>query len=61
MATPHRPTWKLSVGEEAPDFELTSTGDTAGKGGKHSKVRLSSFRGKKNVVLAFYPAAFTPV
>ena len=33
----------------------------AGKGGKHSKVRLSDYRGKKAVVLAFYPAAFTPV
>ncbi|PYV04440.1 MAG: alkyl hydroperoxide reductase [Acidobacteria bacterium] len=26
-----------------------------------AKVTLSDFRGKKNVVLAFYPAAFTPV
>jgi len=25
------------------------------------KIRLSDYRGKKNVVLAFYPAAFTPV
>jgi peroxiredoxin len=53
--------WKLEVGEEAPDFELTATGDGAGKGEKHKKVRLSDYRGKKNVVLAFYPAAFTPV
>lgn len=35
----------------APDFELPST---AGK-----KVKLSDFRGKKNVVVAFFPAAFT--
>lgn len=53
--------WRLEVGEEAPDFELMATGDNAGKGGTHKKVRLSSYRGKKNVVLAFYPAAFTPV
>ena len=33
----------------------------AGKGGPQKKVRLSDYRGKKNVVLAFYPAAFTPV
>lgn len=56
-----RPTWKLSVGEEAPDFELQATGDGAGKGGPKKKIKLSSFRGNKNVVLAFYPAAFTPV
>jgi peroxiredoxin (alkyl hydroperoxide reductase subunit C) len=41
------------VGEEAPDFTLKSQLD--------SDVTLSSFRGKKNVVLAFYPLAFTPV
>jgi peroxiredoxin len=35
----------------APDFTLTAT--TGGK------VTLSEFRGKFNVVLAFFPAAFT--
>ncbi len=53
--------WKLAVGEDAPDFELPATGEGAGKGGPKERVRLSGFRGKKNVVLAFYPAAFTPV
>jgi peroxiredoxin len=61
MAQPMRPVWRLAVGEEAPDFELPATGDGAGKGGPRRNVRLSEFRGKKNVVLAFYPAAFTPV
>ena len=51
--------WKLEVGEQAPDFELMATGDTAGKGGTHRKVKLSDYRGKKNVVLAFYVFAFT--
>jgi peroxiredoxin len=43
----------LKAGDEAPDFELRSH-----RGGT---VKLSSFRGKKNVVLAFHPLAFTPV
>jgi peroxiredoxin len=55
------PVWKLEVGDEAPDFELIGTGDTAGKGGSYRKIKLSDYRGKKNVVLAFYPASFTPV
>jgi peroxiredoxin len=43
------------VGEMAPDFELGSHLE------KGKKVRLSDFRGKQNVVLAFYPLAWTPV
>jgi peroxiredoxin len=61
MATKKKPVWRLEVGDEAPDFELPATGDTAGKGGPAKRIRLSDFRGKRNVVLAFYPAAFTPV
>jgi len=59
MAT--KPIWKIDIGDEAPDFELLGTGDTAGKGQTFRKIRLSEYRGKKNVMLAFYPAAFTPV
>jgi peroxiredoxin len=61
MAAKPKPVWRLEVGDEAPDFELMATGNTAGKGDAKRKVRLSDYRGKKNVVLAFYPAAFTPV
>jgi peroxiredoxin len=43
----------LKVGDEAPDFELRSH-----RGGT---VKLSDFRGRKNVVVAFHPLAFTPV
>ncbi len=42
---------KIKVGSVAPDFTMK---DQAGK-----DVTLSSFRGKKNVVLAFYIFAFT--
>jgi peroxiredoxin len=40
------------VGDRAPDFELTDQNGLS--------VKLSEFRGKKNVVLAFYIKAFTP-
>lgn len=42
----------LRLGDKAPDFALP---DQTGKA-----VRLSDFRGKKTVVLAFYIKAFTP-
>ena len=45
------PKTHLKVGDTAPDFSLTAT--TGGK------VTLSEFKGKFNVVLAFFPAAFT--
>ena len=41
----------LKVGDSAPDFTLPST--------QGKPVTLSEFHGKKNVVLAFFPAAFT--
>ena len=44
---------KVEVGKPAPDFSLPSL-----KGGE---VQLSQYRGKKNVVLSFVPAAWTPV
>jgi peroxiredoxin len=43
----------LRVGDKAPDFELPSH-----LGGK---VKLSSFRGQKNLLIAFYPMDWTPV
>ncbi len=43
----------VAIGDEAPDFELPDQHGT--------KVKLSSFRGSKNVVLVFYPLAFSPV
>ena len=46
-------TLKVKVGQTAPDFTLPSI--------KGEKIRLSQYRGKKNVVISFVPAAFTPV
>jgi len=56
-----KPVYRLEVGEEAPDFTLPATGDTAGKGQEAKQMTLSDFGGKKNVVLVFFPAAWTPI
>jgi peroxiredoxin (alkyl hydroperoxide reductase subunit C) len=40
-----------AAGEAAPDFTLDTTAGTP--------VTLSSFKGKKNVLVAFFPLAFT--
>jgi peroxiredoxin len=44
----------LKEGDMAPDFTITGRMNTSGK-----DIKLSDFRGKKNVILAFFPAAFT--
>ena len=51
LATAGAGSGAVSVGDLAPDFSLPGTdgGDTT----------LSSFAGRKNVVLAFFPKAFT--
>lgn len=41
----------LKVGDVAPDFSLLSN--------EWEQVKLSDYRGKKNVILAFYVLAFT--
>jgi peroxiredoxin len=43
----------VDVGDDAPDFELADQ--------DRNKVRLSDFRGQKNVVVVFYPLSFTGV
>lgn len=43
---------KIEVGKPAPDFELPATGNKT--------VKLSQFKGKKHVVLYFYPKDSTP-
>ena len=46
-------TLKVKVGDAAPDFSLPSiSGET---------IALSRYRGKKNVMISFVPAAWTPV
>ena len=48
-----KPNEQLKVGDRAPDFRLPD--HTGGY------VQLSDYQGGKNVVLAFYPLAWTPV
>ena len=43
----------LQVGVMAPDFELPASGNRT--------IKLSEYRGQKNVLLAFYPFTFSPV
>ncbi|HUB26901.1 MAG TPA: redoxin domain-containing protein [Tepidisphaeraceae bacterium] len=43
----------LNVGDIAPDFDLMNQ--------EKARVKLSDFRGKKKVVLLFYPMDFSPV
>jgi peroxiredoxin len=56
-----KPLWRLDLGDAAPEFRLPSTGDGAGRGGPTREIALADYRGRRHVVLAFYPAAFTPV
>ena len=57
-ATPPPPSVK--VGQEAPDFTATYLLPPDANGRRQRKeVKLSDFRGQKNVVLAFFPAAFS--
>ena len=51
FAQPPQQHTNLKVGDMAPDFTLPDQ--------NNHPVKLSDFRGKKAVVLAFFPAAFT--
>ncbi len=56
-----RPALQLKVkeGDPAPDAELTAVLIKDGRPVKQ-KIRLSQYKGKKNVVLYFFPKASTP-
>ncbi|MBL8007230.1 MAG: redoxin domain-containing protein [Ignavibacteria bacterium] len=47
----------VNTGDKAPDFTLISFTPTADP----VDITLSSYKGKKNVILAFFPQAFTGV
>jgi hypothetical protein len=62
LRAPHlqNETWRermsaLQAGVIAPDFELSAC-----TGKQRHKFKLSEFKGKKNIVLAFYPLDWSP-
>ncbi|HEX7588607.1 MAG TPA: alkyl hydroperoxide reductase [Anaerolineae bacterium] len=50
-------TVKLQVGDVAPDFNVA--GVITKPEVQRLEIQLSEYRGRKNVVLAFHPFAFT--
>jgi hypothetical protein len=58
---PAPPPPSVKVGEPMPDFTLSYLEPAPDGGRPQSKTaRLSDFKGKQVVVLAFFPAAFSP-
>ncbi len=47
---------KLNIGDQAPDFKLPAVSSVL-----RTTYGLSEYKGKKNVVLSFIPAAWTPI
>lgn len=50
---------ELKVGDVAPDFSAQSV--ITKPEVQRIEIKLSDYRGKKNVVLAFHPFAFTAI
>ncbi len=59
---PPPPPPAVKVGEPMPDFTLPYLEPPAEAGGRPQmkQVKLSDYKGKQAVVLAFFPAAFSP-
>lgn len=62
-AAPAPPPPSVKVGDPAPDFDLAwfaPVGDPKELKYEPKRIKLSDFKGKQNVVVAFFPAAFSP-
>ena len=62
-APPPPPPPSVKVGDPAPDFDLAwqaPVGEANPPKYENKRIKLSDFKGKKNVVVAFFPAAFSP-
>jgi hypothetical protein len=62
QAAPPPPPPAVKVGEAMPDFTLPYLEPATEAGGRpqNKQVKLSDYKGKQAVVLAFFPAAFSP-
>ena len=59
-APPPPPPPAFKVGDKAPDFTLPYLVAKPEGGFERKSVSLADYRGKQHVVLAFFPAAFSP-
>lgn len=50
----------VKIGQPAPDFSLRYLAPTADGKVEPKTVSLDQFKGHKSVILAFFPAAFSP-
>ena len=57
---PPPPPPSVKVGDPAPDFTLAWFAPKGEGKFEREEIKLSDFRGKQNVVIAFFPAAFSP-
>jgi peroxiredoxin len=59
-AGPPPPPPSVKVGDPAPDFALAWFAPLGDGKFERKEVKLSDYKGKQNVVVAFFPAAFSP-
>lgn len=57
---PPPPPPAFKVGDKAPDFTMPYLVAKPDGGFERKQVSLADYRGKQNVILAFFPAAFSP-
>ena len=57
---PPPPPPSVKVGDTAPDFTLSWFAPKGEGKFEREDIKLSDFKGKQNVVIAFFPAAFSP-
>ncbi len=50
----------IKVGQQAPDFTLHYLAPTGDGKYQQKTVSLGTFKGRQTVILAFFPAAFSP-
>ena len=59
-APPPPPPPAVKIGDAMPDFTLPYLATVDAGKVERKDVTLGSFKGRQNVVLAFFPAAFSP-